>query len=436
MKTAWCVAVVVLLSAARASAALPESLSLEEAVQLAKDRQPALRAARAQAEAAVARSREAFAPMLPTISAGLSYSRSTANFVARPGSVPSSINTTSTITLNSYDYFTGNITASATLWDFFQGWNRYQSSLSTADAQAAQLHAAEVSALLAVRTAWNTARAQKDLVAVAQATLANTEAHYAQIEGFVKVGTRPEIDLAQSRSARATAQLGLLTAKNNYAVARAKLSQAIGVEASPAYDVVGELPSALEGEEKTVDALMPEALASRPEVAGLAANVKAQDFIIRSTKGAFLPTLGAQVSGTAGAADLAKTVPNLSAQLTLNWQLWQGGLTVAQVTEGEATLRQLEAQRDALALQVRLDVETAWLGVGSAREGVDVAQEAAAAAREQLKLAEGRYRAGAGNSLELSDAQVASTTAEVQVVQARANLAIARSQLVAALGRP
>ena len=56
-------------------------------------------------------------------------------------------------------------------------------------------------------------------------------------------------------------------------------------------------------------------------------------------------------------------------------------------------------------------------------------------AREQLRLAEGRYRAGAGSIIELGDAQVTLSNAAAQRVQAEYNLAAARAALLRALGR-
>ena len=351
--------------------------------------------------------------------------------------MPQSINTTTrVISFQSYDYFAGNITANSTIWDFFQGWNRYQATLSLADAQLAQQHAAEVAAMLEARTAWQTARAQKDLVEVTKAALGNAELHLQQVQGFVSVGTRPAIDLAQSRAERATARLNFVNAKNNYAVSKARLNRAMGVEGPVTYEVTGDDSTELEDEKKDASALMSEAIAARPEAVALDAQVTAQDYLNRSIRGAYLPALGVQAAGTFAAADLAQPAPNLSAQVTLNWALWQGGLTTAQLSEGDAILRQLEAQRDGLRLQIRLDVETAVLGVGAAREAVEVASEAADAAQEQLRLAEGRYTAGAGSVIERGDAQIAVTTAMANVVQAKANVAIARSQLIASLGRP
>ncbi len=423
------------LFVALAFAALPSSLTLDEALALSHQNQPGLRQARAQVDAAEARSRQALAPLLPTVAMNVGYSRSTANFVARPGAVPSSVDTTSTLSLQSYDYWNGNLTASATLWDFGQNWNRYQASLSTAQAQAASEQSQRRTSDYSVRTLFFAAGSLKELALVAQHAFENTALHAAQIDGMVKVGTRPEIDLAQARADVANARFVLLTAKNSAAVARAKLSQALGVPLPVDCTLAGTAAEAVEGETRELPSLMDEALAARPEAKAFEAQVKAQELTIRAVRGAYLPSLGVQLGGTLASRALPTIVPNLNLQATLSWSIYEGGITVAREREGEATLRQLEAQRDSLTLQVRLDLEQALLDLAAAKQGVDVAGEARAAAQEKLRLAEGRYKVGAGNALELSDAQVKSTQAAAQEVQAKFTLSTARAALVAALGR-
>lgn len=430
------IAAAVLVSSA-ALAALPASLTLDEALQLSHEHQPTLRQAQATAAAAEARAREALAPMLPTVSLNVGYSRQTGNFVARPGAVPTGVDnsTTSSITLNSSDYFSAGLSASVTVWDFLQTYNRWQASLSTAQAQAATEKSVRRTSDYSVRSLFFAAAGQKQLVQVAVDALENTRAHLAYTQGTVTVGSKPEIDLAQAKADAANAKLALINAQKAYALARAKLSQAIGVETPPTYEVIGADAAAVDGEAKDTDGLLTEALAARPEVEAMDSQVHAQELTLRAVRADYLPTLGLSANGTLASRQLPSIVPNLGLQVTLNWALYEGGLTRAQEVEGEATLRSLEAQRDALRLQVRLDLEQALLDVTSAREGVSVAEEATAAAKEKLRLAEGRYKAGAGSALELSDAQIAATTAQGQEVQARFTLSTARAALVAALGR-
>jgi outer membrane protein len=436
MKGASLIALVSLCASSVVSAeAPPRELRLDEALRLAERQQPNLRQARAVAEAASARARQALAPMLPQVSMGLGYSRSTANFAPRPGAIPSSISSATTLSATSYDFWSGNLTVSGTLWDFGRNWSRYEASLSTVDAQTAGLHTAERAVRLAVRSAYFQAAAQRDLLRVAEATLANTESHLVQIEGFVRAGARPEIDLAQSRAERASARLAVVNASANYALSKARLNQSMGVAAPTDYDVVDATPAAVDGEVHGVDEALQVALSSRSEIAGADAHLRAQRLLLESARSGYWPILGAQLGVSLGARSLEAPVPNGNAQVTLNWPLFEGGLTTAQVAEHEASLIQLEAQRDLLVAQVRLEVEQSLLAVKSSLEAVGVADEALAAAQERLRLAEGRYRAGAGSIIELGDAQVAFTTAASQRVQSVFGLAGARIQLLSVLGR-
>jgi len=191
----------------------------------------------------------------------------------------------------------------------------------------------------------------------------------------------------------------------------------------------------VDGETSTVDALLPQALAARPEVQAFDKQLDAQRSTLAAARAQYWPTLSAQVSANVGARTLTSPVPNGSLGVSLSWSLYEGGATQAQVSEAVASLTQLEAQRDTLTAQVRLDLETALFSVEAAREGVVVAGEALTAAQERLRLAEGRYQAGAGSVIELGDAQVAQTSAAAQRVQAAFDLATARAQLRAALGR-
>lgn len=411
-----------------------EGLSLDAALSKAMEQVPALKAARSQELAAQARARESFAPLLPQVSLGLQYSRSTANFVARPGAVPNSLAGGSNLSLDSFDFFTGNVSAQMLVWDFFSTWNRHQAAKRSAEGQAAQTRSLELTTALNVRTAYFSVKAQEELVSVTKAALDNTLAHLAQIQAFVSAGARPEIDLAQVRAEVANAKLAHLNARNAVALARARLAQSMGVKHVPDSLTDGP-PGTVENEDAALDALVTEGVKARPEAAQLEAAVQSQELSLAAVKGTYWPTLSAQISTNAQARQLSAIVPNVSGQLSLSWQLYQGGLTQAQQAESEATLAATKAQVETLEQQVRLDVEQAQLDVHAAKEALDVAAEAKTASGERLRLAEGRYQAGAGSVIELSDAQVAFTQAGAQVAQAGFTLAAARARLLAALGR-
>jgi outer membrane protein len=245
---------------------------------------------------------------------------------------------------------------------------------------------------------------------------------------------RPDIDLARVRTDLANARVGVINTESGVDVAKALLAQAMGVQPAPVR-LQNEESAAIAGEDGPTSALVDTALAARPELASLERARRAQEASITALKGAYGPALFATGTATEVGTTLGGLVPNVGVGATLTWPILQGGLTTGQLREARANLANINAQVDALRLQVEVDVQQAQVAVRSAKAAGVAANEAIANAREQLRLAEGRYAGGLGNAIELGDAQVAFTGAAAQAVQARYNLATARAQLSTALGK-
>lgn len=396
-------------------------LTLEEALQNAAQRQPQLREAHAATQGAQARTDAARAPLLPQVGATAGYSYGTRNATGA--------------TTDARGNFSDSLTANQLIWDFGQTTGRWRSARAQAESSAQTEENTRQAVLFSVRSAYFTARAGKALAGVAREALDNQQKHLEQIQGFVDVGTRAQIDLAQARTDLANSRVALINAENNYAVARAQLNQAMGVEADLDYDVADTGLPVLEGEDSPSSALLEEAVKARPDVMAQESLVRAAELALSAQRGAYWPTLGAGASLGQGGPALNNLTWNWNAGVTLTWQLFQGGLTNAQVREEEAALAQSAAQLDQARQQVRLELEQALLSVRAAKATLGATHDAVLSAREQLQLAEGRYQSGAGSSIELSDAQLAVNNAAAQAVQADQKLATARAQLLKALGR-
>jgi outer membrane protein len=424
-------------------------LSLQQAEQTALRNQPNIRAARGLQEAAEGRVEEARAGYLPQLSITGSYERTTGNFATRPGVLPQSLTTSGTgggmgtavmagatpISWDpKYNYFQLNAGASQLLFDFGQTSNRWASAGASRDAAAENTRTAALQTLFNVRRAYFAARANRDLVTVAEESVRNQEKHVEQTQAFVRTGIQPDINLATVMTALANAKVQLVNARNNFAVAEAQLSQAMGVSASQTYTLSDQQLPSVAGEDGEPASLVAHAEKNRPEIANLTAQRRAQALTIRSLKGGYGPSLSAIGNFSEIGVAANSLAPNWYVGLGLTWNILQGGLTRGQVREANGTLENLVGQEQSLRLQVQVDVEQARLGVQAAKATISAADEALVNARSQLTLAEKRYEHGLGNAVELSDAQAAYTTAESQVVQSKFNLASARAQLLAALG--
>src|ERR1700687_5449162 len=268
-------------------------LSLNEALQTALSQQPQLRQSHAFVDAASARADEARASLLPQLTASSIYPRRTANFVAAPGSFPGGTSTSTTSpSWGSYNYFQFGATASQLIWDFNFSWDRWRAAQSVAQAQYSSELATRLQVILAVQVSYLTAAARRDLIQVARDNLINQKLHLTQVEGFVRVGVRAEIDLAQARTDEANARVQVINAENNYQTAKAQLNQAIGIERSTSYEIGNDTVPPFADEDASVEPLLARALQARPEFAGVEQQVRAQQFLVKSAKGSYFPSLG------------------------------------------------------------------------------------------------------------------------------------------------
>ncbi len=196
------------------------------------------------------------------------------------------------------NYFNFGISASQLIYDFGQTSNRWSAASANRDASQLTEVTTEQQALLNVRAAYFVARADEDLITVARETLSNQDKHLNQIQAFVGAGIRPEIDLAQARTAVSNARVQLVTAVNNQAVAIAQLEQAMGLTTHAQYDLADSALSPVAGEDGALEKLVDSALAIRPELATLQRQRRAQELTIAALRGGFGPSLNATASAT------------------------------------------------------------------------------------------------------------------------------------------
>jgi outer membrane protein len=241
--------------------------------------------------------------------------------------------------------------------------------------------------------------------------------------------------VVQERANVANARRQLINAQNDYTTGKARLNQAMGVESGLDFEVVSDWMPEVAGEAQPLEDLLQEAEANRPELARLNQQVRAQELSLKAQQNAGSPSL----TGSAGLGDsgllLGRPGTSWQAGISLSWPLFSGGAIRAGISEAEANLDGIRAQVATLRQQVRFELTEAKLAIASQKATIRAAQESVSNAAERLKLAEGRYAAGVGNIIELADAQLALTTARSQVVQEEVRLAVARAQLLKALGR-
>ncbi len=125
-----------------------------------------------------------------------------------------------------------------------------------------------------------------------------------------------------------------------------------------------------------------------------------------------------------------------SARLTISLPLWTNFGQAAQVAQAKATQQNLEENVRARALGLQTEVSLAYYTLQTAFQSVAIQDTNRVLAREQLQLATDRYRVGSGTFFELLDAQVTGLRAETDYISAVYDYHKAVAQLEAAVGRP
>jgi outer membrane protein TolC len=178
--------------------------------------------------------------------------------------------------------------------------------------------------------------------------------------------------------------------------------------------------------------LADEALRMRPEYRQARLNAEANDARLRRAQRDFFPDItGGGFYG--GQRTELNEVWELN--LSLNWTLYDGGNRIARYREARANLDASQERVKASALDISREVEQSINNVIEADERTQAAQVAVASAQENFRLAQGRFDAGVGTILELTDAQLALTQAQNGEAQALADYQIALARLDRAVGR-
>jgi outer membrane protein len=423
------------------SVALAAPLSLDDALRMARQRHPNQQVAQAQIALARARLEEARAGFFPGVTGSFSYQPQTANFAPTPAFARalSSGSTPAMLPPASYSWYSYWVGALGIYWIPFD-WGKtaygFKAAGSNVEAQQLNSQATLQQIELDVKVAFYEALAARASVDVARDALATQQRHAAQARAFYEVGSRTRIDVASADSDVAAAELTVARAKGALEAADAALAAAIGLDEWKPFELVTP-PAPSDAPAPSQGALFDEALKSRPEPKELTLRARSMVEQWRSARGQFLPSVIIQAGPNWSGTDITALATNLQVSLSLSFPIFGMNpyLVYEQMREAKANELTYLAQERQVRNQIRLEAAGARAALDSARESVVSARKLVDAAKVRRDLAEGRYKEGVGNIIELSDAELAFINASFQEVRANFDLAEADARLVHALGR-
>jgi outer membrane protein TolC len=418
---------------AQGQSAQAPSLTLQEAIDVALRNHPTIRMGQATIEAAQQRVQQQVAGYLPRGAYTYAYSRQAVPVTSAVGGVQVGGEVRRRTSSQVFNFNSTRVSLNQLLFDFGRTLDSIQSAIASTEASAADLEATKQIVIFNTKQAYYTVLSAQRLQHVAEETVRQNQKHLEEAQARFEVGVAPRFDVTQAQVQVSSAELNLVEARNNVALGFETLRRAMG-QAEPMHAV---LVDALERGAASFsdEAVIQQAHERRPELASLRAQQRAQLERVSALKKQFLPSL----AGTAQYNWTGREYPlqeGWSWGVTLTVPLFDNILTTSQLGEAQASLRNLQAQEDDLRQQVTLEVRQSVLAARRAVESIGVSEQNLRQARENLDLAEGRYAAGVGNIIELTDAQVSLTSAQANNVKALYDYKTAIAELEKAIGRP
>jgi outer membrane protein TolC len=286
-------------------------------------------------------------------------------------------------------------------------------------------------AFVATVAFYDVLRAEKTLV-FRQENLRQQEALHRQASAFYEAGVRAKIDVVRAEANLYDARAQLSQAENGVRVARITLLQRIGVDGPAEFWLSGALPEfSLPG---TLQDWVAEAERNRPELRALVEKERAATESLRLARAGYLPFL----AGAAGYGYEAEEVPlqqNYGLSVTLNYPLFSGFQTREQTKEALATISSTQYEFMETKRRVRLQVEVSAFSVQEAQERLSARKKQRDASEENLRLATARYEVGAGDIIEMTDAQAQMVRSETDAINTAFDFAVSHASLLRAMGR-
>jgi outer membrane protein len=399
-------------------------LSLQDCIDTALKNQPALKAAHAGIAAGKGREIQARAPYLPQITASTGYSDNHQLGGAFGDSTTKS--------------YTSTLSANQMIYDFGKTGNAFDAARF--GAKSAELDADRVAqdVVLNVKQAYFGLLQAKRLIIVAQQTLEQTESHLKQAQAFFRTGSKPKFDVTRAEVEVNSSKLSQINANNTVRIRTIALYNAMGIEPGGDIDIEDILTTSTDV--PPYDQVKAEALKTRPEMRKADADIEAARSRVKAAESDYYPTLSANgaynwAHGTASMGPFRGDVQDSwNAGIMLSVPLFEGGLTKGKVGEARANLLIAEAQRDTLKQSILIELSQAYADMESAKVRIVVMESSLQKARENLFIAQGRYEAGVGPYIEVTDAQVAAVNAETDHVQALYDYQLAAARLLKAIG--
>jgi outer membrane protein len=403
-----------------AQGAPPMRLSVKDAETLALKNNPAISVARLEALASQQVTREVRSGLWP---------QAYAEFTGVDSHDPSRISAGALNNPQIFPRAAAGTTVSQLITDFGHTTNLVASARLHAKAEDQNAIATREQVLLAADQAFYEALQTRAVLRVAEQTVASRQLLADQVGALTKSKLKSDLDLSFANVNLAQAKLLYLDALNHDKSARASLSAVLGYPTVENFELAEDTEPVMPPP-ADIDQLIRDAFSKRPEILSLEFESQAAAKLHRADRDLLLPTISAL--GAIGDAPFRDDhIQSWYGAVGVNMQvpIFNGFLYTAKAREADLQSQAVLNRLADLRNRISRDVRTSWLNASTAYDRVSVSEQLLAQANLAMDLAQTRYKLGLSSIVELSQAQLQQTQAEIGSAQAGYEYRLALAQL-------
>lgn len=392
------------------------TLTLEQCIQIGLQNHPDIAAYTSNIkiyQARVGQARSAYYPQLNLVS-GYSHDKMTP-----PPTIPERVS------------YSASLKLSQNIYDFGQTSSKVRIQNLSLGAASSDLDAVSNQIVLNIKQSYYAVLKADKNKKVAEESVGMFGKHLDQAKAFFSVGKKPRFDVTRAEVDLSSAKLGLIKAENALKVARVTLNNAMGVPFAPEYSIEDNL--LFQKYQVTLEEALARAYSNRPDLKGVIARKDAALESVRLARKQYLPI----IYGTANYDQGNNEFPlkeGWGVSVNLSVPIFNGFKTKNQVAEARAAEAVLQANEESLRQLIILEVQQSYLGVQEVEDSVSTSEILVRQAQESSEIAQGRYDAGVGNPIEVTDAQVAYVEARKNYIDTLYQYQVARESLQKAMG--
>jgi outer membrane protein len=402
------------------SASAIHRLSVKDAEAIALKSNPAISVARLNALASQQVEREARSSLWPQTYANLTAVDARDNSRITAGGLNNPV---------VYARAAGGATVSQLITDFGHTSNLVSSARLQSKADEQNAAATKQDVLLAVDQAFYNSLQTHAVLRVAEQTVASRQLLSDQVAALTNSKLKSDLDLSFANVSLAQAKLLYLDALNNDKGAMASLSGVLGYSTLETFELVNGNES-LPPPPADIDKLIANAFAQRPEILALEFEAQSAEKLHNAARDEQYPTISALGAfGDAPIRDDRVYGPYAAVGVNLQIPVFNGFLYSAKTREADLRAQAARLRLMDLRNRISRDVRTSWLAANTTFDRVNVSEQLLAQANQALDLAQTRYKLGLSSIVELSQAQLQQTQAEIGNAQAGYEYRMALSML-------